>query len=65
MGSDVVYFGCPVADLYQVFKERLAKGGIGLIVIPVRKNYAELFASKIEENVFDLEIEKLEKEQYF
>lgn len=20
MGSDIVYFGCPVADLYQVFK---------------------------------------------
>ena len=40
MGSDVVYFGCPVGDLYTVFKEGLRKGGIGLIVIPVRKNYA-------------------------
>jgi predicted nicotinamide N-methyase len=65
MGSDVVYFGCPVADLYQVFKERLITGGIGIIVIPVRKNYAQLFASQIEEAIFDLEIEKLSKEQYF
>jgi predicted nicotinamide N-methyase len=40
MGSDIVYFGCPVEDLYQVFKENLAHKGIGLIVIPVRKNYA-------------------------
>lgn len=65
MGSDVVYFGCPVADLYQVFKERLAPGGIGIIVIPVRKNYAELFVNRIEKDKFDLEVEKLTKEQYF
>ena len=65
MGSDIVYFGCPVADLYQVLKERLMPGGLALIVIPIRKNYAELFLSKIEKSVFELEIEKLEKEQYF
>ncbi len=40
MGSDIVYFGCPVEDLYQVFKENLSYKGIGIIVIPVRKNYA-------------------------
>ena len=40
MGSDVVYFGCPVADLYTVFKEKLKVGGTGIIIIPVRKNYA-------------------------
>lgn len=53
MGSDVVYFGCPVADLYQVFKEKLEeKGGIGIIVIPVRKNYATLFVEKVEKDQF-------------
>lgn len=40
MGSDIVYFGCPVEDLYQVFKDQLGYGGIGIIVIPLRKNYA-------------------------
>ena len=56
MGSDVVYFGCPVEDLYKVFKERLKKNGIGIIVIPVRKNYAQLFSNLIEKTIFDLEI---------
>ena len=56
MGSDVVYFGCPVADLYRVFKERLKINGKGIIVIPVRKNYAELFANLIEKDVFDLDV---------
>lgn len=40
MGSDIVYFGCPVEDLYQIFKNNLGYKGLGLIVIPVRKNYA-------------------------
>ena len=34
MGSDIVYFGCPVKDLYQVFKTFLKKGGKGIIIIP-------------------------------
>lgn len=40
MGSDIVYFGCPVRDLYLVFKKFLRVGGTGIIVIPDRKNYA-------------------------
>lgn len=40
MGSDIVYFGCPVKDLYQVFKTLLKVGGRGIIIIPERKNYA-------------------------
>ena len=47
MGSDIVYFGCPVEDLFQVFKEKLDYNGVGIIVIPVRKNYAELFSKQI------------------
>jgi hypothetical protein len=39
-----VYFGCPVKDLYMVFKDFLKKEGKGIIVIPDRKNYAQLFA---------------------
>lgn len=40
MGSDIVYFGCPVKHLYEVFKKFLNKNGRGIIVIPDRKNYA-------------------------
>ena len=40
IGSDIVYFGCPVKDLYQVFKKLLKVGGRGIIIIPERKNYA-------------------------
>ena len=40
IASDVVYFGSPVEDLYQLLKERVFKGGKAMIVIPVRKNYA-------------------------
>lgn len=40
IGSDIVYFGCPVKDLYEVFKKFLNKNGRGIIVIPDRKNYA-------------------------
>ena len=47
MGSDIVYFGCPVKDLYEVFKKLLRKGGQGIIIIPDRKNYAELFVDLI------------------
>lgn len=47
IGSDIVYFGCPVADLYQVFNQKLMDGGIGIIVIPMRKNYSDLFVDKI------------------
>ena len=43
VGSDIVYFGCPVQDLYEVFKKYLRVGGKGIIIIPDRKNYAELF----------------------
>ena len=43
MGSDIVYFGCPVKDLYEVFKKFLKLGGKGIIIIPDRKNYAQLF----------------------
>ena len=45
MGSDIVYFGCPVKDLYEVFRKLLKKDGRGLIIIPDRKNYAELFVN--------------------
>ena len=43
IGSDIVYFGCPVKDLYAVFVKLLKKGGKGIIIIPDRKNYADLF----------------------
>jgi len=56
MGSDIVYFGCPVEDLYQVFKKMLTNKGIGIIVIPVRKNYADLFVKLVETDKFDIEI---------
>lgn len=48
IGSDIVYFGCPVQDLYEVFKKYLRVGGKGIIVIPDRKNYAELFLKVVE-----------------
>ena len=59
IGSDIVYFGCPVADLYKVFKSSLREQGHGIIIIPDRKNYAELFSQQIEPEVFDLEVEEL------
>lgn len=34
VGSDIVYFGCPVRDLYLVFEEKLKVGGQGIIIIP-------------------------------
>jgi predicted nicotinamide N-methyase len=40
IGSDIVYFGCPVKELYSVFERLLKSGGRGLIIIPDRKNYA-------------------------
>ena len=40
IGSDIVYFGCPVEALYNVFKLHLKKNGEGIIIIPDRKNYA-------------------------
>lgn len=43
IGSDVVYFGCPVRDLYLLIKKILRPKGQAYIVIPDRKNYAELF----------------------
>ena len=43
-----MYFGCPVEALYNVFKLHLKKNGEGIIVIPDRKNYAELFTKLIE-----------------
>jgi hypothetical protein len=52
MGSDIVYFGCPVEDLYQVFKKLLSDKGIGIIVIPDRLNYAELFLKLVEADRF-------------
>ena len=64
MGSDIVYFGCPVDDLYQVFKKNLKENGRGLIIIPDRKNYAELFSQKIEHDIFKLDIEELSDEMY-
>jgi hypothetical protein len=48
IGSDIVYFGCPVKDLYQVFRRLLNIGGMGIIIIPNRKNYAKLFLDEIE-----------------
>jgi hypothetical protein len=38
IGSDVVYFGCPVK---------------AYIVIPDRKNYADLFVREVEKTIFD------------
>jgi hypothetical protein len=40
MGSDLVYFGCPVKDLYEVFKKYLRKDGEVILVIPNREHYA-------------------------
>lgn len=57
MGSDIVYFGCPVRDLYLVFEEKLKVGGVGIIVIPERKNYAELFIKEINQDIFDVEFQ--------
>lgn len=47
IGSDVVYFGCPVHDLYLLIKKTLRPKGQAFIVIPDRKNYAELFVKEI------------------
>lgn len=52
VGSDVVYFGCPVEDLYKVFVRLLVPGGLGVIIIPERKNYAELFMKLVEKDIF-------------
>lgn len=54
IGSDIVYFGCPVKELYGVFKRFLKDNGIGIIIIPDRKNYADLFLKLIEPNVFEV-----------
>ena len=54
MGSDIVYFGCPVRDLYLVFEEKLKPGGKGIIIIPERKNYAELFINEVNKDLFDV-----------
>ena len=64
MGSDIVYFGCPVHDLYLVFRNCLRTGGRGLIIIPDRKNYAELFVKEVEEEHFTIESEELEGDFY-
>lgn len=64
MGSDIVYFGCPVKDLYEVFKKFLRVGGRGIIVIPDRKNYAQLFIKEIEKDVFDYTIEEMKDPRY-
>ena len=48
IGSDVVYFGCPVRDLYLLIKKTLRPKGRAIIVIPGRKNYAQLFVREIE-----------------
>jgi predicted nicotinamide N-methyase len=47
IGSDIVYFGCPVVELYNMIKKALADNGIAQIIIPDRKNYAQLFLQQI------------------
>ena len=47
IGSDLVYFGCPVIELYQLMKKATAEGGIVQLIIPDRKNYAQLFLQQI------------------
>jgi protein-L-isoaspartate O-methyltransferase len=64
MGSDIVYIGCPVKDLYEVFKKFLRVGGKGIIIIPDRKNYGELFSKEIEKEVFEFEKEELTDSRY-
>lgn len=54
IGSDIVYFGCPVADLYAVFCKSLKPKGVGIIIIPERKNYSPLFLDLVEKDVFDV-----------
>lgn len=47
-----------------MFKKFLKVGGRGIIVIPDRKNYAELFLKEIEKDVFDFEREELTDSRY-
>lgn len=48
IGSDIVYFGCPVKALYNLIKKALRKFGKAYIIIPDRKNYADLFVKEVE-----------------
>jgi hypothetical protein len=54
-----------VRDLYLVFEEKLKPGGKGIIIIPERKNYAELFLNEVNKDMFDVEWEELKDEAYF
>lgn len=49
-----MYFGCPVIELYSLMKKSLAEGGVIQIIIPDRKNYAQLFLQQVEANVFEV-----------
>ena len=64
IGSDIVYFGCPVAELYKLIKKVLVEGGIAQIIIPDRKSYAELFLQQIEPHQFEVYKKKLEDPMY-
>jgi hypothetical protein len=37
-----------------VFEEKLRVGGKGIIIVPDRKNYADIFLAEINHDVFDL-----------
>ena len=41
--------------MYLVFEEKLRPGGKGIIIIPERKNYAELFLNEVNKDLFDVE----------
>lgn len=47
-----------------MFKQCLKPGGRGIIIIPDRKNYAQLFSQHIEAEIFATEIEELKGDLY-
>ena len=60
----MVYFGCPVKELYELIKKATTSNGVVHILIPERKNYAELFLKLVEPAVFQVFKKKLDEAQY-
>ncbi|KRX03072.1 hypothetical protein PPERSA_10153 [Pseudocohnilembus persalinus] len=66
IGSDLIYAGSPVKELYYLIKKSLNKDGKCYIIIPSERHYSVKFLENIDnEKVLNYEIVKIDGQNYF
>ena len=66
IGSDLIYGGAPVAELYALVKRALSEAGVFYLIIPSQRHFAANFLRIVaEDGHFRTSVEKIEDAKYF